>query len=43
MKVGDEIETYVMLVSDRDCMFKLSKKRLDMVKGWEEIEAAKDN
>ncbi|MGO5060978.1 bifunctional 4-hydroxy-3-methylbut-2-enyl diphosphate reductase/30S ribosomal protein S1 [Lawsonibacter sp. LCP25S3_F5] len=43
VKVGDEIETYVMLVSDRDCMVKLSKKRLDMVKGWEEIEAAKDN
>ena len=36
-------ETYVMLVSDRDCMVKLSKKRLDMVKGWEEIEAAKEN
>ena len=43
VKVGDEIETYVMLVSDRDCMVKLSKKRLDMVKGWEEIEAAKEN
>ena len=40
VKVGDEIETYVMLVSDRDCMVKLSKKRLDMVKGWDEIEAA---
>jgi len=43
VKVGDEIESYVMLVSDRDCMVKLSKKRLDMVKGWEEIEAAKEN
>ena len=43
VKVGDEIETYVMLVSDRDCQVKLSKKRLDMVKGWEEIEAAKEN
>ena len=43
VKVGDEIESYVMLVSDRDCLVKLSKKRLDMVKGWEEIEAAKDN
>ena len=40
VKVGDEIETYVMLVSDRDCMVKLSKKRLDMVKGWDEVEAA---
>ena len=43
VKVGDEIETYVMLVSDRDCMVKLSKKRLDMVKGWDEIEAACEN
>ena len=43
VKVGDEIETYVVLVSDRDCMVKLSKKRLDVIKGWEEIEAAKDN
>ena len=43
VKVGDEIETYVILVSDRDCMVKLSKKRLDMVKGWEEVEAAVEN
>ena len=43
IKVGDEIETYVMLVSDRDCMVKLSKKRLDMVKGWDEVEAACEN
>ncbi len=43
VKVGDEIETYVMLVSDRDCLVKLSKKRLDMVKGWEDIEAAREN
>jgi 4-hydroxy-3-methylbut-2-enyl diphosphate reductase len=43
VKVGDEIESYVMLVSDRDCMVKLSKKRLDMVKGWEEIEKAREN
>jgi len=43
VKVGEEIESYVMLVSDRDCLVKLSKKRLDMVKGWEEIEAAREN
>ena len=43
VKVGDEIETYVMLVSDRDCQVKLSKKRLDMVKGWEEVESAREN
>ncbi|MBQ3242639.1 MAG: 30S ribosomal protein S1, partial [Oscillospiraceae bacterium] len=43
VKIGDEIETYVMLVSDRDCQVKLSKKRLDMVKGWEDIENAREN
>ncbi len=43
VKVGDEIESYVMLVSDRDCLVKLSKKRLDMVRGWEEIEAARES
>ena len=30
VKVGDEIEAYVMQVSDRDCQVKLSKKRLEM-------------
>ncbi len=43
VKVGDEIETYVMLVSDRDCQVKLSKRRLGMVRGWEEIENAREN
>ena len=38
VKVGEEIESYVMLVSDRDCLVKLSKKRLDTVKGWEQSE-----
>ncbi len=42
-KVGEEIETYVMLVSDRDCMVKLSKKRLDTQKNWETIENAVDS
>ena len=42
-KVGEEIETYVMLVSDRDCMVKLSKKRLDVQKNWETIENAVEN
>ena len=43
VKEGEEIEVCVMLVSDRDCQVKLSKKRLDMVKGWEEIENAREN
>ena len=43
VKVGDEIESIVMQVSDRDCLVKLSKRRLDINKGWEEIEAARAN
>ena len=43
VKVGDEIESIVMQVSDRDCMVKLSKRRLDINKGWEEVEAAREN
>ncbi len=42
-KVGEEIESYVMLVSDRDCMVKLSKKRLDVAKNWEIVENAVEN
>jgi 4-hydroxy-3-methylbut-2-enyl diphosphate reductase len=42
VKVGDEIETYVMRVNDMEGVVTLSKKRLDSVKHWEEIEAAKD-
>ena len=42
-KIGEEIETYVMLVSDRDCMVKLSKKRLEANKNWETIENAVEN
>ena len=43
VKVGDEIESIVMQVSDRDCLVKLSKRRLDINKGWEEIETAREN
>ena len=43
VKVGDEIQAIVMLVSDRDCVVKLSKKRLDADKNWEIIENAVEN
>ncbi len=43
VKVGDEIESIVMQVSDRDCLVKLSKRRLDINKGWEAIEAARED
>ena len=42
IKVGDEIETYVMRVNDVEGVVTLSKKRLDTVKNWEDIEAARE-
>ena len=41
--VGDTIETFVMRVNDVEGMVMLSKKRLDAVKNWDVIEAAKEN
>lgn len=43
VKVGDEIETFVMRVNDADGTVMLSKKRLDAVKTWDEINDAKNN
>ncbi len=40
VKVGDEIETYVMRVNDAEGIVTLSKKRLDTVKNWETVETA---
>lgn len=40
VKVGDEIETYVMRVNDSEGVVTLSKKRLDSVKNWDNIEKA---
>lgn len=40
VKVGDEIETYVMRVNDMEGVATLSKKRLDAVKNWDTIETA---
>ena len=40
MKVGDEIETYIVRVNDIEGYAELSKKRLDAVKVWENIEQA---
>ena len=41
--IGDQIETYVMRVNDQEGIATLSKKRLDSVKNWDDIEAAKEN
>jgi (E)-4-hydroxy-3-methyl-but-2-enyl pyrophosphate reductase len=43
VKVGDEIETYIVRVNDVEGFAELSKKRLDAVKVWENIETAVDD
>ena len=43
VKVGDEIETYVMRVNDQEGVVTLSKKRLDTVKSWDDIEQARED
>ena len=42
VNVGDLIETFVMRVNDVEGTVMLSKRRLDSVKHWEDIEAAKN-
>ena len=41
--VGDQIETYIVRVNDLEGYAELSKKRLDAVKVWENIEKAVDD
>ncbi|MEA4921326.1 MAG: bifunctional 4-hydroxy-3-methylbut-2-enyl diphosphate reductase/30S ribosomal protein S1 [Clostridiaceae bacterium] len=43
IKIGDEIEAYVMRVNDVEGLIMLSKKRLDAVKNWEKLETAYEN
>jgi 4-hydroxy-3-methylbut-2-enyl diphosphate reductase len=43
IKIGDEIEAYVMRVNDVEGMVMLSKKRLDTIKGWDSIEQARED
>ena len=43
IKIGDAIETFVMRVNDVEGMVMLSKKRLDAIKNWDDIEAAREN
>ena len=42
VKIGDEIETYVMRVNDQEGVVTLSKKRLDTVKSLDDIEQARE-
>ena len=43
IKIGDAIEAFVMRVNDVEGMVMLSKRRLDAVKNWDVIEAAKES
>lgn len=43
VKLGEEIDVYVVHVSDRDGVVTLSKKKIDAVKGMEELQAAFEN
>ena len=40
VKVGDEVEVFVVRVNDVEGYVKLSKKKIDAIKGWQTIEAA---
>ncbi len=42
IQAGDEIEAIVVRVNDAEGTIVLSKKRVDQMKGWESIEAAKE-
>ncbi|MCL2044917.1 MAG: bifunctional 4-hydroxy-3-methylbut-2-enyl diphosphate reductase/30S ribosomal protein S1 [Oscillospiraceae bacterium] len=42
VNIGDTIESFVMRVNDVEGMVMLSKKRLDAIRNWTDIEAAKD-
>ena len=40
VKVGDEVEVFVVRVNDVEGYVKLSKKKIDAIKGWQTIESA---
>lgn len=43
VKVGDELELLIMKTNDQEGTIMLSKKRVDAVKGWEEMEKARES
>ena len=43
VKIGDELDLLIMRTNDQEGTIMLSKKRLDAVKGWENIAAAEEN
>lgn len=42
-KVGDEVEAYVVRVNDVEGVITLSKRRLDAIKSWDDIEVARQD
>lgn len=42
VKIGDEIESFVMRVNDVEGTVMLSKKRLDAIKNWEELDKLRE-
>jgi (E)-4-hydroxy-3-methyl-but-2-enyl pyrophosphate reductase len=43
VKVGDELDLLIMRTNDQEGTIMLSKKRLEAIKGWEEIVAASED
>ncbi len=43
IKVGQEIEAFVVRVNDVEGMIMLSKKKLDSIKGWDIVEEARES
>ena len=42
VKIGDEMDLLIMKTNDQEGTIMLSKKRIDAIKGWEDIAAAMD-
>lgn len=42
VKIGDEMELLIMKTNDQEGTIMLSKRRIDAIKGWEDIAAAMD-
>lgn len=43
VKIGDELELLIMKTNDQEGTIMLSKRRVDAMKGWDEIEAAQES
>lgn len=43
VKIGDEIELLIMKTNDQEGTIMLSKRRVDALKGWDEMETALEN